>query len=95
MLNEYWEDFNVENKITDEKRRFKFLDLDDPFASNFEKILQSESKLFDNFEPTKSPILENYDQLSKNYKMPSKTLLSLEKNEYSKYIKVLRKVNKV
>ena len=95
MLAEYWNDFNHENWLKAEKKNYKFLDLDDPFAAAFQKENKDFEKLRKKFDPNNPPLLVNYDILHKDYKLPSKLLLKMEKEEYRKYIKRLRDVTKI
>ena len=73
-------------------KKFKFLNLDDPNLMTKEDLQASEQEMFEHFDPNKPPILSNYDKLKERFKLPSRVLLRLEKMEYNKYIKVLRKV---
>lgn len=94
ILEEYWEDFDAENQINEEKRKFKFMDLDKSF--NDPKALEKfQDEIFKEFDPENPPVLDYYDTLMKKYKLPSRTLLEFERDCYRKYIKMLKKVNKV
>lgn len=94
MLNEYWNDFDYENKVKEKIKKFKFLSLDDPFSAAFEQENNHIDTLMKNFDPNNPPILSNYEILKDKYRIPSKRLLTLEKENYQNYIKKLRKVTK-
>ena len=94
VLEEYWEDFDEDNNIVDEKKDFKFIDL--------EKLLEDSKQgkklkldFFNDFDPDNPPLLKHYDELKSKYKLPSRKLLVLERDGYRQYIKMLKKVNKV
>ena len=57
-------------------------------------LKQLEEDLYKNFNPNKSPILENYQKLSKEFKMPSRMLIELEKKHYRKYMQVIKNAAK-
>ena len=94
IVNEFWEDFDFQNKLRADKEKFKFIDLDDPFQTNAKELKQLEEDLYKNFNPNKSPILENYQKLSKEFKMPSRMLIELEKKHYRKYMQVIKNAAK-
>lgn len=94
-MKEYWKDFDLENKLKEDAKNFKFLDLEDPFLAAYDKENKDFDKLMKSFSPEHPPVLENYNELSEKYKLPSKFLLNLEKEHYRKYIKKLRHVNKI
>ena len=92
MIQEFWEDFDIDNKIKPEKKKFKFLNLDNPNTMTKSDLHASYQEIFEHFDPNKPPILSNYDKLNEKFKLPSRLLLRLEKTEYNKYINILRKV---
>lgn len=40
IIEEYWEDFDIDDKIKEEKRKIKFLNLEDPFLLNIQQMEQ-------------------------------------------------------
>ena len=38
IVNEFWEDFDFQNKLRADKAKFKFIDLDDPFQTNAKEL---------------------------------------------------------
>ena len=95
MQREYWEDFDSQNKIKTELKKFRFLDLDNPFLASQKLFDREIENLFSNFNPEDPPLLKNYEKLEEKYSMPSKTLLELEKQNYRKYIQQMKHVTKI
>ena len=95
ILDEYWEDFDYENQIKEEKRKFKFIDLDQIYSVNDKKLELLKQEIFKDFDVENPPVLDYYEQLKKKFKLPSRMLLEYERDWYRKYIKMLKKVNRV
>ena len=95
MQREFWEDFDNNNQIKTELKKFRFLDLENPTLANQKLIDREIEKLFSNFNPEEPPLLKNYEKLEEKYSMPSKTLLEIEKLNYRKYISQMKHVTKV
>ena len=95
IIDEYWEDFDIENHIKEEKKKVKFLNLDDPDSISLNEMSKREQNLFKDFDPENPPLLDYYEELKKKYKLPSRTLLELERDGYRKYIKMMKKVAKI
>ena len=51
MQREYWEDFDSQNKIKTELKKFRFLDLDNPFLASQKLFDREIENLFSNFNP--------------------------------------------
>ena len=66
-------------RLSQIRNKFKFLNIDDPFEATSRKLKEEEQKLFRNFDPDNPPILQNYDKLGEDYKLPSRQLLNYEK----------------
>lgn len=47
MMKEFWEDFDVENKLKLNMKKFKFLDIDDPIKTNAQEMILEREKLLD------------------------------------------------
>ena len=94
IMNEFWEDFDFQNKLKSDKAKFKFIDFDDPFRADAKELEQLEEDLYKNFNPNKSPILENYHKLTQEFKMSSRILIELEKKYYRNYIQTIKKAAK-
>lgn len=94
VLEEYWDDFDEANRILEEKKDFKFVDLDEMLTSD-KQIKKFELEIFKEFDPDNPPLLKHYETLNQKYKLPSRRFLELERDGYRAYIKMLKKVNKV
>ena len=92
MSREYWEDFNAENKLISDKKKLKFIPLDDTFVASTTQLNKDLEKMFKQFNPDRPPVLENYDELAKDYKLPSRQIFEREKTAYREHIRNLRKV---
>ena len=46
IIDEYWEDFDIENHIKEEKKKVKFLNLDDPDSISLNEMSKREQNLF-------------------------------------------------
>ena len=95
IIDEYWEDFDLENKLKEEKKKMKFINLDDPFSADLQQMEKQEQNLFKNFDPENPPLLDYYEQLKRKYKLPSRKLLEMERDGYRKYIKMLKSVTRM
>lgn len=95
ILEEYWEDFDDDNNVNEDKRKFKFMDLDKSFGDDVKLMEKATLEIFKDFDPENPPLLDYYDMLQKKYKLPSRKFLTYERDCYRKYIKMLKKVNKV
>lgn len=94
VLKEYWDDFSLSNQVKPNKGE-KFLDLDNPFTAALEKENQDFEKIKNRFTPENPTLLMHYDQLKEKYKLPSRRLLRLQKDEYLEYIEKLRNVARI
>ena len=90
ILEEYWEDFDLENKVKEEKKKFKFIDLDQIYSANDKKLDQLKQELFKDFDVENPPVLDYYEQLKMKFKLPSRMLLEYERDWYRKYIRMLK-----
>lgn len=63
MMREFWEDFNQQNQLKKDVKKFKFLNLDDPLLTQYKKEQKEFEKLLRKFTPNNPTILANYDIL--------------------------------
>lgn len=94
VLEEYWDDFDADNIVIEEKKNFKFINIDEMFADD-KQNKKFELEIFKEFDPDDPPILKHYDTLNEKYKLPSRMVLEMERDGYRKYIKMLKRVSKV